>query len=118
MLFRSHESVRSGQCVRADGNVLILGDVHAGAEVVAGRDVIIMGAAKGRITAGLISGRDAQVFAFVLRPSLLRLGDQLARSPGGDPFWRAEVARVRQGQIIVEPFTGWQREKARRLRKG
>ncbi len=111
------EPVRSGQCLKADGNVIILGDVHAGAEILAGRDVIVMGAARGAIAAGLRSGYDAQVFAFVLRPALLRLGDLVARSPGGGEAWRPEVARVRNGQIIVEPFTGWQRDRARRLRK-
>ncbi|MGQ9778790.1 MAG: septum site-determining protein MinC [Bacillota bacterium] len=109
--------VRSGQCVEVEGSLLVLGDVHPGAEVRAGRDVIVLGSARGVIVAGLVSGREAKVFAFGLRPSLLRLGDLMARSPAGGPAWRPEIARVQEGQIVVEPFTGWERTKTRRTRK-
>lgn len=109
--------MRSGQSVSSDGNVLILGDVHPGAEVLAGRDLVVLGVAHGTITAGLVSGREATVFAFQIRPSLLRLGDLVATCPGSGPAWRAEVARVREDRIVVEPFAGWQRTSTRRPRK-
>lgn len=109
--------VRSGQRVVAEGNALILGDVHPGAEILAGRDVVILGAARGVIAAGLTSGREAMVFAFQLRPSLLRLGDVVARFAGAGPAWGAEVAVVQGETIVIEPFTGWQRPKTRRPRK-
>ncbi|MCL6614017.1 MAG: septum site-determining protein MinC [Firmicutes bacterium] len=106
--------IRSGQCVETEGTLLVLGDVHPGAEIRAGRDVIVMGSARGAIAAGLVSGREAQVFAFALRPTLLRLGDLVARAPAAGPSWRPEIARIRDGQIVVEPFTAWLRTKARR----
>ena len=109
--------VRSGQRVVTDGNVLILGDVHPGAEILAGQDVIVMGEARGMIAAGLTSGREAKVVAFQLRPSLLRLGDVVARFSGTGPSWGAELARVQDGSIVVEPFTGWQQPKTRGSRK-
>ena len=105
--------IRSGQCVETEGTLLVLGDLHPGAEIRAGRDVIVMGSARGEIAAGLASGRAAQVFAFLLRPSLLRLGDLVARSPGAGSSLGPEIARVRDGRIVVEPFTGWPRAKAR-----
>lgn len=108
--------LRSGQRLVAEGNVLLLGDLHPGAEIRAGGDVVIMGSARGEIAAGLRSGREAAVFAFQMRPSLLRLGDLVARSPGSHTAWRAEIARARDGLIVVEPFTGWQRRKAREAR--
>lgn len=109
--------VRTGQRVAADGNILVLGDVHPGAEILAGCDVVVLGTAKGAIAAGLVSGREASVFAFELRPSLLRLGDLVARPGGAGPAWRPEIARVREQDIVVEPFTGWQPTKTRRRRK-
>lgn len=111
-------ALRSGQRLVAEGNALILGDVHPGAEILAGRDVIVLGSAKGVIAAGLTSGREAMVFAFQLRPSLLRLGDVVARFSGAGPSWGAEVAVVQGENIVLEPFTGWQRPKTRRTRKG
>lgn len=101
--------VRSGQKVTAEGNLLIMGDVHAGATASAGGDLIILGAARGILEAGLIKGRAATVLAFQLRPALIRLGDLMARSPAAGPRWRAEMARVLEDRIVVEPFLGWQR---------
>ncbi|MGE5550864.1 MAG: septum site-determining protein MinC [Bacteroidota bacterium] len=109
--------VRSGQRVAASGNILILGDVHPGAEILAGLDVIVMGVARGTIAAGLVSGREARVVAFQLRPSLLRLGDVVARFSENESVWGAEEARVQGEGIIVEPFRGWQRAKTRAARK-
>jgi len=112
-----HTPVRSGQYVEAEGDLLVLGDIHPGAEVRAGRDVIVLGSARGVIMAGLVSGREATVFAFSLRPSLLRLGDLMARSPVKGPSWRPEIARVQEDRIVVEPFLGWHRTKTRKARK-
>lgn len=100
--------VRTGQRIEAEGTLLVLADVHAGAEILAGRDVIVMGSARGAIAAGLSSGREAQVFAFELRPTMLRLGDLVAVAPTNNEPGRGEIARVRDGRIAIEPFSGWQ----------
>lgn len=106
-------AVRGGQKVVTTGNVLVLGDLHPGAEIEAGRDVYILGAARGSIAAGLISGMEAVVIAFSLRPALLRIGECITRSPAAEPLWQAEIARIRDGEIFVEPFTGWKQARSK-----
>ena len=113
-IFRSH--LRSGQHLAAGGNLIILGDVHPGAKASAGGDLIIFGRASGVLEAGLSRGRAAVIFAFQLRPALLRLGDLVARSPAFEPSWQAEVARARGGRIVVEPFLGWPRARSGRAK--
>ena len=40
-------SLRSGQRVEFEGSLVILGDVNAGAEVVAGENVVVVGILRG-----------------------------------------------------------------------
>jgi len=83
----------------------VLGDVNPSAEIWAGTDVIVWGRAYGMICAGTNGEPGAMVCALDLNPLMLRIGDLVAR---GDDDHKAkakpmpEVARVREGQIVVE----------------
>ncbi|HHY23721.1 MAG TPA: septum site-determining protein MinC, partial [Clostridiaceae bacterium] len=46
-------TVRSGQLLNFDGNVVILGDVNPGAEVEATGNIVIMGTLRGTVHAGM-----------------------------------------------------------------
>lgn len=100
-------TVRSGQRIACSGNVVILGDVNPGAEVVAGGDVVVMGQLRGVVHAGAGGNRSAVVVALRLRPTQLRIGNLIGRPPDGDggpePNW-PEMAAVRDGEIVIDPF--------------
>ncbi len=99
-------TVRSGQVITHPGTIIVVGDVNPGAEVVAGGDVIVWGRLRGVVHAGASGNENAVVGALSLMPTQLRIGGQIARAPD-DRRPRtapAEIARVRDGQIVVEPW--------------
>lgn len=103
-----HRTVRSGQVVQHAGTVVVYGDVNPGAEVIAGGDVLVWGKLRGVVHAGAAGNENAIVGALILAPTQLRIGGQIARAPDGKRPGHApaEIARVRNGQIVVEPWTG------------
>ncbi len=100
-------TLRSGQVARHEGHVAVIGDVNAGAEIVAGGDVIVWGKVRGIIHAGAMGDENAVVCALHLAPTQLRIGPHIARAPEGHAVRpRApEKASVRDGSIVVEPWS-------------
>jgi septum site-determining protein MinC len=99
-------TIRSGQVVRHAGTVIVLGDINPGAEVIANGDVIVWGKLRGVVHAGAAGDLRATVGALLLMPTQLRIADHIARAPDDKRVlrWPAEIARVRDGRIIVEPW--------------
>lgn len=99
-------TIRSGQTVNYHGNVVIIGDVNPGAEVIAGGDIIVMGVLRGMAHAGAAGDESAIVAALRLRPTQLRIADVFTRSPDGDmPAPEVpEVALLRQGNIVIDQY--------------
>jgi len=99
-------TLRSGQSLRHPGHVVIIGDVNPGAEVIAGGDVVVWGRLRGLVHAGAMGNEKALVCALQLAPPQLRIGSHIARSPdnkAGNEI-RPEIASVRDGQIVVDPW--------------
>jgi len=98
-------TLRSGQSLRHPGHVVILGDVNAGAEVIAGGDILVWGVLRGMAHAGALGDTSAGIYALHLAPTQLRIGGLVAsqwekRSTPPKP----EVARVKNGQIVIEEW--------------
>ncbi len=103
-------TVRSGHSVWNSGNVVVLGDVNPGAEIVAGGSVIVWGTLRGTVHAGTSGAPGAAVCALCLEPTLLRIGDQIARAPDEPTAGRGpELARVSGSAIVVEEWSGGHR---------
>jgi septum site-determining protein MinC len=100
-------TIRSGQVIFHAGTVVIVGDVNPGAEVIAEGDVLVWGKLKGVVHAGAKGDDSAIVGALILSPTQLRIGSQIARAPDGKRPRNvsAEIAHVRDGQIVVEPWS-------------
>lgn len=99
-------TIRSGQRVFYPGNVVILGDVNPGGEVVAGGNIIVMGTFRGVAHAGAMGEEGAVVAALRLEPSQLRIAGYITRAPEGDfssPH-HPEIARVQDGIVIIEQY--------------
>ncbi|MBC8446123.1 MAG: septum site-determining protein MinC [Chloroflexi bacterium] len=97
-------TLRSGQAIRHPGHVVVIGDVNAGAEIIAGGDAVIWGSLRGMVHAGAIGDDQAMVCALELAPTQLRIGEHIARPPEDIPRRRnaPEMAFVQEGRIIVE----------------
>ena len=98
-------TVRSGQAIHHASNVVVLGDVNPGAEIVAGGDIIVWGVLRGMVHAGYPDNEQALVCSLHLAPVQLRIAHLLSRPPEGlEVQPRPEVASIRQGQIVVETW--------------
>ena len=102
-------TLRSGQRIQHHGDVVIIGDVNAGAEIVAGGSVLVWGAVRGVVHAGALGDQKAVVGALLLNPTQLRIADRVARAPGtGDNATITaagpELAQVVGGRITVEAW--------------
>lgn len=102
-------TLRSGQICQYAGTIVVIGDVNPGAQVVAEGDVIVWGKLRGVVHAGAAGNLNAIVGALILAPTQLRIGSLIARAP--DTAQRRahafpEIARVRDEQIVVEPWLG------------
>lgn len=101
------KTLRSGQHVRFYGNVVILGDVNPGAEIVAGGDIIVMGWLRGLAHAGAEGNTQAMVAAFRLNPTQIRIAHFIGRAPDKEDTTLPtvpEFAEVRDGQLIIDQW--------------
>ena len=101
---------RTGTSIRHKGTVVVLGNVNPGAEVAATDDVVVVGALRGMVHAGANGNDRATVTALSLQATQLRIGGLIAAgTPHGLKAGTSlgpEVAYIRQGAIVVEPYTG------------
>ncbi len=99
-----NRTLRSGQLVKHQGNVVIVGDVNPGAEVIAGGDIIVFGRLRGVVHAGAGGSKESQVAALKLNPTQLRIASLIARSPDDSDSSKlqAERAYIKEEQIMVE----------------
>jgi len=73
--------VRSGQVLKAEGDLLLVGNVNPGGTVIANGNIFIMGNLRGIAHAGYSGRRDAVVVASNMVPSQIRIADCLNRAP-------------------------------------
>lgn len=99
------KTVRSGQYVNYPGNIVIVGDINPGGEVHAAGNVIVLGSLKGHVHAGVGGNDKAIVAAFSLQPEILQIASLVTRAPeDNEKPQYPEVAKIKEGSIIVEPY--------------
>lgn len=100
-------TIRSGQVVEFDGNVVIIGDVNPGGEISAKGNIIVLGTLRGLANAGSDGNEDAIVAAFRLNPSQLRIASLITRKPDEEDSHSPkspEIARIYDKAIIIESY--------------
>jgi septum site-determining protein MinC len=98
-------TLRSGQKIRSEGSVIIFGDVHESAEIIAGRDIIVLGKLQGIAHAGCYGDITSTVFALTLSPSQIRIADKISRSSENsitNPY--PEIAYVEGDNIYIKQY--------------
>lgn len=73
--------VRSGQVLKINGDLLLIGDVNPGGTVIATGNIFIMGALKGTAHAGFEGNSKAIIAASIMTPIQLRISDKWRQSP-------------------------------------
>lgn len=100
-------SLRSGQSIDFDGNVVVLGDVNAGAEIVASGHILVMGALRGMAHAGSGGDEDATVTALTFAPTQVRIASHITRPPEEGErgaHSKPETARVKEDGVVIEEY--------------
>jgi septum site-determining protein MinC len=99
-----HRTLRSGTRIEYPGNVVVLGDVNPGAEIVAFGSVLVWGRLRGVVHAGADGDETAVVCALDLSPAQLRIAGKIALAPAQRDVPQPEVARLVDGQLLAEPW--------------
>lgn len=100
-------TVRSGQLINFDGNLVIIGDVNPGAEIIASGNVVVMGSLRGIVHAGADGNSEAVVVALNLQPTQLRIANVITRSPDEKEnrnTFIPELAYVKDNMVYIERF--------------
>ena len=99
------KTLRSGQVLSHRENVVIVGDVNPGAQVVSDGNIVVAGQMKGIAHAGAEGDENSIVVAFRLEPVQLRIASYINRSPDvtTKPN-RPEKAYIRDGRIVIKGF--------------
>ncbi len=102
---------RSGEVVEYPGDVVVFGDVNPGAEIVAGGDILVLGALRGTAHAGADGNLKATIFALNLESHRLQIGPHAGERPrgtrkgrGGGKSVNPQIAYLRRRSIFVAPF--------------
>lgn len=103
-----NKTLRGGKRIIYDGAVLLIGDINPGAEIVAGKDIIIYGFCRGLLHAGAFGDRNAKIIANKLQPIQLRIADVIARVPDNGVWHNnkcyGEIAYIQAEQLIIKPL--------------
>lgn len=116
-------TIRSGQLIEYKGSIVVIGDINPGAEIKATGSIVVMGGLRGVAHAGTNGDYNSFIAAINLQPTQLRIGDIITRAPDGIASAGSktgnglghksrsrqvssipEMANVRQGMIVVEPY--------------
>lgn len=104
------KTVRSGQRIEYEGNILVMGDVNPGGEIIASGDIVVLGKLRGTAHAGAKGDKLAEIFAFQIKPVQIRIAGVFTRAPEKEReketrYFGPEVAKIRDDQIVVEKVT-------------
>lgn len=103
------KTIRSGQSISSDGNLVIIGDVNPGAEVIAKGDITVWGILGGIAHAGKDGDSSMRIRALKLNPVQIRIGEIFARRPDtiNLPYvqkssqYMPEEAYTHKGNIVI-----------------
>lgn len=97
-------TIRSGQELRHQGDLLLLGDINPGGGVFCTGSIFVMGALRGLAHAGCDGDEQAIIAASELRPTQLRIADIISRPPDEwmDGNYEMEFAYLEEGQMSID----------------
>lgn len=98
-------SLRSGQKISFKGSIVVLGDVHSGAEVIAGENVVVLGTIRGLVHAGAKGNNEAIISANSIRTPQLRISNVIRNCEKDEyenTFEKTNAYLNDDGNMIIE----------------
>jgi septum site-determining protein MinC len=99
--------LRSGQQVYAKGDLVVLGLVSYGAEVIAEGNIHIYAPLRGRALAGVHGNHDARIFCTCLEPELISIAGIYRTTENPlpvDVLGKSVQIRLEQEKLMIEPL--------------
>ncbi|MDO5437017.1 MAG: septum site-determining protein MinC [bacterium] len=104
-----NQTLRNGQVLDYDGNVVIIGDCHPGSEIKATGDITVWGVLGSIAHAGIKGNQDARIRALKMNAVQLRIANCYSRRPDGGniPYiaktsvFTPEEARIVDDNIVL-----------------
>ncbi|MHB8147479.1 MAG: septum site-determining protein MinC [Vulcanimicrobiaceae bacterium] len=98
-------TLRGGQALHHVGNIVVVGDVNPGAELVATGSIVVFGKLAGVAHAGAQGDAQARVYAVHLNATQLRISTVIAADEGNrEGAAQPEAAFIRDGRIAIAPY--------------
>ena len=95
-------SIRSGQKMEFEGSLIILGDVNGGAEVVAGENIIVLGALRGVAHAGAKGNKKAIIAANLIECPQIRIANIVKEMEKEELEPDYKFAFIENDKIVME----------------
>lgn len=103
------QTLRSGQVLSFDGNILVIGDTHPGSEIIASGDITVWGTLGGIAHAGSKGNDKAKIRALKMNAIQLRISECYARRPDSlntifvekTDSYTPEEAKIVNGEIVI-----------------
>lgn len=95
-------SLRSGMKLEYEGSIVVLGDVNAGAEVIAGENIVVLGILRGVAHAGAKGNVEAMIAAAQIESPQIRIANIVKEIEKEEEETRKTYAYVKENAIILE----------------
>lgn len=92
-------SIRSGQKEEYTGSLVICGDVNAGAEVIAGGNIMILGSLRGLAHAGANGNKKALISANCIDVTQIRIANLVKEV--GERIEKCPICKINSNEILI-----------------
>ena len=103
--------LKNRETLETENSIIILGDIYSVSTVISAKNIIILGALRGKAYAGGNGREGAFIAAFEMEPERIKIGDFKYISDTKQSKWgfrpkvRPKIAYVKNDRIIFEPLT-------------
>lgn len=96
-------SLRSGKRLEVEGSLVVIGDVNAGAEVIAAENIVVLGALRGLAHAGAKGNKQAIIAAGILDTVQIRIANIIKEiDRDEEPRYNQAYVFVNEDKIQIE----------------
>ena len=94
-------TVRAGEIIKSNGDILVIGDVNPTAQLVAYGDVYVIGNLRGIAHAGCGGDKKAVIYAMNMNPVILKIADKIGFNSEMSKRNSNGIARLENDEIKV-----------------
>lgn len=95
-------TLRGGQKIEHDGDVIVAGHANTGSEILATGHVVVLGWLKGLVHAGCGGDRDMSVAARSLESGQVRIGNKVGLIDRSSSFWgKPSIVTVSDEEVLI-----------------